>query len=439
MRYYRLVMKELEHQGKFIESHEYLRRPVSVNFFKVGGTWDMIFRGDGAKIGSGSLDDDKLKEIQIELGLFTRDPHRRAQAERSLVDSLFARFEESKVEELDVAKHLSTWAKNKQGERFGDYVTGPFIPLFSGDSSHLRNPIIAPILATLVRRAVEEPTKPILGGQGTDTADIAILGPFDVLTFDTQLPPLMLAGANRSHNEPNSDAPQNFVDLAKLARIDMDPGAYWIFQGNLYKASDFVKLDPEESRILENQSTFFSSHNTNQSIATLLDLGDRLKANWQSRIAPSPGHISQRVTAVSLYDAFESVYTEDLGNQNSVPQFMEHIFDPKVHAVVIGSHSLGNVDNETRFDLVAVAKEGKLIIDASRTLIGAVNEDYATSLLSANRDPNELGGTGKIIISAHKLSKAMSRAVATRAILEGLGQLQTQELFDKYARSRKLI
>lgn len=48
-------------------------------------------------------------------------------------------------------------------------------------------------------------------------------------------------------------------------------------------------------------------------------------------------------------------------------------------------------------------------------------------------------GTGTIIISAHKLSKTMARAVAVRALLEGLNQTQTQALFDSYARSRKLM
>ncbi|MBF8250165.1 MAG: Asparaginase protein [Candidatus Levybacteria bacterium] len=421
------------------ESKERIGAPTEVNFFKLGGTWDMIFRQDGAKIGSGSLDDNKLKELQGEVGIFTRDPHERRGAEKRLVSSLTESFEQSSSEPVDVVEHLSSWAKNSRGEAFGDFVSGQFVPLFSGDSSHLRNPIIAPMLSFLIKRAIGEPTRPILGGQGTDTADVALLGLFDVLTFDTKLPPLMLTGANRSHNEPNSDAPGNFVDLAKLATIDVGHGAFWIFQGNLYKGSDFVKIDPEESRKIESQSTFFAAHNTNQSIERLLDLKDKLKADWQSNVPPPENHVAYRVTAEALYDACEAVYTDDLGNQNSVPQLMNQVYNPDIKAIIVGAHSLGNVDNESRFDLVQAAKEGKLVIVASRTLIGGTNEEYAASLLYANQDQNELKDTGKLIISAHKLGKTMARAIAVRAIIDGLDGAETQSLLDNYARSRKLM
>ncbi len=399
----------------------------------------MIFREDGQKIGSGSLDDNKLLEMQTGLGMFTRDPKQRALAERKLVTELYARFKGVNKEELDAAEHLSNWAKNEKDEQFGDFVKGPLLPLFSGDSSHLRNPITAPIIATLIEKAIAEPDKPILGGQGTDTADIAILGPFDVLTFDTELPPLILAGANRSHNEDNSDAPQNFIDLAKLAHLDLESGAYWIFQGELYKAGDFIKIDPLETRRIEDQLTFWSAHKTNETVSSLLGRIDKSRANWQSRKAPSSEHVVHKITPEKLYDAFEQIYVDDLGNQNSVPQFMIHNYDPKIKAIVVGAHSLGNVDNEARYDLVQAAKDGKLVIDASRTLIGGTTLDYAASLLGANINPKELGGTGKIILSAHKLSKSMSRAVLARAIIEGLDQIQTQKLIDNYAKSRNLI
>lgn len=421
-----------------VESREKIGTPTEVNFFKLGGTWDMIFRKDGAKIGSGSLDDDKLKELQVELGVFTRDPHERREAEKRLVSSLAQRFEQSRSESIDVVEHLSSWASNR-GEAFGDFVSGELTPLFSGDSSHLRNPIIAPMLSFLIKSAITEPTKPILGGQGTDTADVALLGIYDVLTFDTKLPPFMLSGSNRSHNESNSDAPGNFVDLAKLATIDVGHGAFWIFQGNLYRGSDFVKIDPEESRKIESQSTFFAAHNTNQSIERLLDLGDKLRADWQSNVPPPENHVAYKATAEALYDACEAVYTDDLGNQNSVPKLMNQVYSPDVKAIIVGAHSLGNIDNESRFDLVHAAKEGKLVIDASRTLIGGTNEEYAASLLYANQDQNELKGTGKMIISAHKLGKSVARAIAVRAIIDGLDQSQTQSLLDSYARSRKLM
>lgn len=410
--------------------------PIDVNFYKLGGTWDMVFR-EGRKVGTGHLDDDALKAMQRSAGIFTRDPFQRSIAERSLVKDLYNTFRVTQAEPFDASEHLSSWVRDKNtDETFADYARGPFVALFSGDSSHLRNPLIAPMLTNLIERAIQDPKKPLLGGQGTDTADIAVLGMYDVLTYDTNLPPLVLAGANKSHNEDPSDAPGNFLDLARLAHVDLGTGAFWAFQGNLYMAADFSKIDPEESRTVEGQSTFFSSHNKNQSISKMLDIGR--EANWGKYSAPEQDHITHSLRAESMYDAFESVYVDDLGSQNSVPKLMQHILGPEFRSVVVGAHGLGNVDNEARYDLVEAAKDGKLVIDASRTLVSAVNEEYEASLLSANSTEGELKGTGAIIIAAHKLNKTMARALAVRALLEGLDQTQTQKLFDNYARARRL-
>jgi L-asparaginase/Glu-tRNA(Gln) amidotransferase subunit D len=410
---------------------------IEVNFFKLGGTWDMVFR-ENQKIGSGSLDDDKLFEIQNKLGYLSENPQERVVAERKLVSELYARFQRTKSKKHDVGKHLSFLVKNKKtGEQFDNFVRGSFIPLFSGDSSHLTNYIIAPMVTTLIERAIKEPHKPILGGQGTDTADIALLQIFDVMTFDTKLPPLLLAGANRSWHEMGSDAPENFVNLGKLAHIDLNSGAYWVFHGNLYKASDLVKIDPQESRLIEEQSTFHSPHKKQQTINEIFNIGRRAK--WNSRQIPTTEHVVYKLTAEALYDVAESVYTDDLGSGNSIPKFMKEYYDPKNKVIVVGAHSLGNVDNARRYDAVNAAKAGKLVINVSRTLIGAVSEDYVASLLSANHNPQELNGTGKIIISAHKLNKTVSHALAVRAILEDFNQAQTQKLFDDYACSRELL
>jgi L-asparaginase/Glu-tRNA(Gln) amidotransferase subunit D len=410
--------------------------PTPTNFFKLGGTWDMVFR-DGRKIGSGTLDDDALKQIETRLGCFDRQ--RRDRAERALATELYGRFQQASREPLSTAEHLSSWATNEKGEQFGTFASGPFIPLFSGDSSHLRNSIVAPMIAVLIERAIQEPTKPILGGQGTDTADIALLGLFDVLTFDTRLPPLILAGANRSHREPDTDAPRNFLDLARLTRVDLDPGAYWAFQGNLYRASDVVKIDPEESRRVEDQSTFLAAHKTNESIDTVLDPRNRIRADWGSRSAPSAGHVVHRVTTEALYRAFQAIRTHDLGDQNPSGLPDEYLDNPSIKAIIVAAHSLGNVDDITRYDLVEAAKRGKIVIGASRTLIGATSDAYSASLLTANYERTELAGTSKAIVSARKLNKAIARAVAARALLEGLDQSQTQDLLDNYARSRKLM
>lgn len=246
-----------------------------------------------------------------------------------------------------------------------------------------------------------------------------------------------MAGSNRSHLEPNSDAPANFLGLAKVTHIDLGSGAYWIFQNNLYKGGDFTKIDPEESRIIEGQSTFFSPHSTNQSIEGLLDFGR--KADWSKRSAPSEKHFTRGINTEVLFETLESVYIDDLGNLNSSAKLMDNLLGPQFKAIIVGAHSLGNVDNESRFDFVEAAKAGKLVIDSSRTLIGATSEDYAASLLSANTNKEELQDSGVIIISAHKLNRIIARALAVRALLEGRTQSQTQQLFDDYAKSRKLI
>lgn len=164
------------------------------------------------------------------------------------------------------------------------------------------------------------------------------------------------------------------------------------------------------------------------------------KATWKSRKSPSIEHIVHKVTAESLYDAAESVYTHDLGSGNSIPRSMLAYTDPKNKAIIIAAHSLGNVNNATKQDAINAAKEGKLVAVVSRTLIGDISNEYGASLLSANNNPKELSGTGKKIISASKLNKSgTSHALMVRAVFENLNQAQTQELFNNYARSRGLI
>ena len=129
------------------ESNEAIK-PTDVTFYKLGGTWDMVFR-DGQKIGTGNLDDDALKAIQSELGVFTTNPKERITARRKLVRELYKRFQQTAPEKLDVGEHLSSWARTKDKKEFKDFAHGPFIPLFSGDSSHLDSPVTAPMFFTL--------------------------------------------------------------------------------------------------------------------------------------------------------------------------------------------------------------------------------------------------------------------------------------------------
>ncbi len=428
---------ETQRTGETPLSKEHIGHPVPVNFFKLGGTWDMIER-DGRRVGTGKLDDDELKRLQTEAGLFNADNRQtRTQVNRQIAIEVYQRFQETQPEPDNTAEHLSSWAVNKKGESFGDFADGPFTALFSGDSSHLRNPLIAPMTVALIDAAKKEPTKPILGGQGTDTADIALLCMYDAYTYDTQLPPLVLTGANDPHSVPNSDAPDNFIDTAKIIHKELGSGAYWIFHGYLFSASDLVKLNPEETRMIEEQGTFWAAHKTSLPVSTLLKVAS--DADWQKRVAPTEDHIVNKLTMGNLYDAYESIYVIDLGNQNPGWSDMERIFDPEVKVIIVAAHSLGNVDNETRIDLVRAARMGKLVVDVSRSLVGATNESYEASLLGANQDLQELGGTGRRIIAAHKLNKSLARALTSRALLEGLDQEGTQKLFDHYASSREMV
>jgi len=440
------------------------QKPVEVNFFKLGGTWDMIFR-DNQKIGTGNLDDDALKEMQIKMGCFSGDEQGEIAAYREFSLELYARFQSTAAAEKDVGEHLSSWAHAtnmsmpKRGIRdlqralragehtVSDYIVpediknlirGPFIPLFSGDSSHLENEITAPMVATLLQRSIREPHKPLVGGQGTDTADMALLQLYDVFTYDTDLPSLILAGANRSHVEFASDAPRNFVHAAKLANRDLPPGGYWVFQENLYSASDVVKIDPLEDRPIEGQTTFHSPHQKNVSILSALKQYG--PAQWDARKAPSPEHVIHKVTAENLYDALESIYNPDLGKKDSVSATLRPgIRNPKHKAVVISTHSLGNTSNGIRDVCIKEAYGGKLIVGISRTLISATNEEYAASLFGVNQNPRELGGTGKMVIYGHKLNSSVANALIVRALIEKLDQTQTQELFTQYAQSRGLV
>lgn len=414
-------------------------KPVEVNFFKLGGTWDMIFR-DGQKVGTGNLDDDELKRMQTEAGYFSEKEEEVIAADRKLALTLYERFQSTESLKEDAGEHMSSWAHSDDllAEKMADFIHGPFTPLFSGDSSHLESQVTAPLVTTLLKRAVGEPTKPLLGGQGTDTADMALLQLYDVFTFDTELPPLVLSGANRSHIEAGSDAPQNFLDTGRIAHWDLPVGAYWIFQRNLYKASDLVKIDPTESRRIEMQSTFHSPHEQNIYIESV-SLKNFGAAKWELRKAPPASHIIHRVSVEALYDAMESIYNPDLGRKDSIPRIViPGIRDPQNKGVVIAAHSLGNTGNGVRNACIQEARKGKLIAGISRTLVGATNEEYAASLFGANRIPDELGGSGKIIIYGHKLNSAVANALMVRALLEKLDQHQAQGLFSKYAKSRGL-
>lgn len=429
--------------------------PIKARFYKLGGTWDMVEK-DGRFIGTGNLDDAELSRLEESLGIHRKlSPSRLAHAERRLAHIIYRRMKQTMAEPVEVDKHFAPWCPN-----FGKLATGPFIPLYSGDSSHLRSSLVAPIVSILLEEAIKDPETPIIGAQGTDTADTAILSILDALVFDTKLPAFIFTGANRSHREENSDAPANFLDLASLANYDIrkvnllpvgeydykhpesTSGVFWIFHDNIYPASDLNKIDPAETREIEGTSTFFSPHSLAVNKRYFTDdetfWGRFFKINWRSTSeAPPVDHISRRVSMEEIFDALNSVHTISLDDQNAVWQDVAEIRDPKIKAVIISAHGLGNVNNVIRKAAVEAAREGKMVIAVSRSLIGEITAKYAGSLLDANNA--ELDGTGAKILSSNKLNKAVSRAVAVRAILEGRSQQQTQELIEKYCLARKLL
>ena len=103
-------------------SKEHIGHPVPVNFYKLGGTWDMIIR-EGRRVGTGRLDDDELKRMQTEMGLFNSDSREeRARVNKQVAVEVFRRFQETQPEPVDASEHLASWATKKTGEKFGDYV-----------------------------------------------------------------------------------------------------------------------------------------------------------------------------------------------------------------------------------------------------------------------------------------------------------------------------
>ena len=431
-------MELTESEIRECEIREKPEEVVPVIFLKLGGTWDMIER-DGRRVGSGNLDDDELRRLQEEVGLFAApDKNARRAACRKLARVVHQIFLNTPPEPRDVAEHLGSWCIDAAtNETIGHFVNGPFIPLFSGDSSHLKSYLTAPMIAYILRQMIMNPTTPIEAGQGTDTADIAVASGVDVMIYDTSLPVFDVTGANHPHTHPDSDAPGNFLDSARLSHVERGSGAYWNFHGHLYPAADFVKLDPVEARRIEDQGTFFSPHRSTVRIDDLLRYGE--KAKWNNRHVPGNGHVVGKLTMETLFDAFEKIYVTDLGNQNPGWHDMERAFDPDTHGIVIAGHSLGNVDNETRADLIEAAKMGKLVVSVSRTLIGSTSTSYEASLAAANDNPHELGGSGARIIVGHKLNRTIARALLARALLEKLDQTKTQALFDDYARSRNML
>ena len=426
--------------------------PVPSRVTKAGGTWDTIETADGMA-GSGNLDDAEVKSIQQELGLLTTfTSPEMEQLNWKLTQILYERFRRTRRENLRAEDFFKSWCPE-----FGDFVTAPYFPVFSGDSGHFDRPFVTAMITHLVKQALKDPTTPAIGGLGTDTADIALLSIYDALTFDTRLAPLVLTGANKSHREENSDAPDHFRKLARTTHYpigDLVPsgvyapegyfgpgrarsGGYWLFGNSLFHAWDVVKVDPAEMRTdgVEGYGTFWAPYGSDFKLDKLFeeDAYEMCKTA-PDYMTPGPDHILNQLTLSKLYKAIGQVYTLDLGSQNTTESSIREIFNPDYHAIVVATHGMGTVNDRLRAACVEATKKGKIIVAGSRCLLAETNNRYVGSLPNANE--HELIDSGNKIVTAHKLNKTMARALAIRALLEKRGQIGTQMLIDDYTSDR---
>ncbi|OGY11431.1 MAG: hypothetical protein A3F61_03700 [Candidatus Blackburnbacteria bacterium RIFCSPHIGHO2_12_FULL_41_13b] len=404
------------------------KEPSHIAFFKLGGTWDMV-KINGKLVGSGILDDETLYKLEKTIGFYKKGKQDFIKLELSLAKKIEEITEVNSSRVTDITDHLK-WVP-----RIAKKVHGKFIPLFSGDSSHLRPSLIAPFVSYLLRFANNNPSIQITGAQGTDSADISILTLLDAFAFDTNLLPFLFTGSNRSHREWNSDAPKNFIDLTQVVGANLPSGAYWIFGSHIYRASDFVKIDPLESRRIENYTTFFSPRLTARYTKKVIEENHIFRATPGT--SATKNHISQKINTIDLYKALTQINVVDLGDQKNTDKDVSEILEDKTKAVIVAAHSLGNVNNPVKHACVQTALKGKLVLVVSRSLIGEVNERYAASLLGVNE--KELLGTGKIVLSGHKMNKNVAKAIIIRAVLEKLDQKQAQVLINTYCESRALI
>ncbi len=379
---------------------------IEVCFLKLGGTWDMVETDQGFT-GTGRLDDKELRELESAAGF----------DEQVIFENFRAAIFQTQPLTEDISTHLS-WAKD-----MGTFITGKFYPVFSGDSSNYRPSLLAAVINYICQTLIDHPNIPVIIGMGTDTTDILL--PFlDVFLFDKRVPPVLVTGANRSHRESNSDAPVNFNDLAKIVHFPLPAGAYYVFNHTIYSGGDIVKIDPsEEPRNIEGLITFFAPHQTTLKIS---DLAQIASAPVQLKHAET----LKLFTSKKLYEVMNSIVTIDLGDVNAIDDEVAKILSPKYPGVIIESHALGGVPAPIRKAVITAVKAGKLVLNVSRSLIGATNTRYSVSLLGINN--NELLNEPGKVLNGGKLSQRAGKAILSRALMEGRGQEESQGLIGEY-------
>lgn len=399
-------------QELFDDSSSELHRgdkPTAVSFLKLGGTWDMQLSKEGLK-GEGQLDDTSFAKLEESAGF----------DEGEIMKALDAAFHDATPIQETIGHHIP-WA-----EKIDTLIQGRFLSLFSGDSSHYRPSLIAPVVSFIMERMRVEPNVQILAGMGTDTVDI-LLPYLDTLLFDKEgTLPVLVSGANRSFREENSDAPQNFHDLALATRLPLGPGGYYIFNRAIYRGGDFVKIDPDENpSTVEGQITFFAPQRTYTRLG-FLGGGTVRREAYSGMASKIPTYPLQEI-----YEAINATATVNLGDTNDINREVEKIRDPKYRAIILVSHALGNAPYPIRRAVIEAAKEGKLILNVSRTLSGNTNSRYYVSLSSVNE--RELKGRSAMILDGGRLSNRTGKALLVRALLDKLDQKSAYDLIRRYA------
>lgn len=393
-------------------------------FFKLGGKWDSVQINEKIK-GKFILNKELLAEIEQKYDLYSLSNY--AEKELKFTKHIHSYMEEIYENQKDSSPYLT-----KVGDT-DEWVKVKFISLFDGESAHFTAPFVSCVVSFILKQAWNNPEKAILGDHGTDTADVAILPLLDVYTFDTNLPPIIFTGSNRTSLNFSTSVNDNlFYDLLRLTDSNLNPGAYWVFVRYLFSASDFVKVYPHTSRVIDDFSTFYAPHLTARKLDEVF--ADKRPAFFLGSAASYKNHISKQVTYDNLYATMKKVIIIDLGTQRQMVEYMEDILNPEYKAVVIAGHSLGNVPNVIKHAAVEAAKQGKLIFMVSRCLIGETQNVGVTYLLNAP----QLRSTGKVFINGYKLNKNVAKSLAIRALQENLSQHKTQELVDKFVISRGL-
>lgn len=396
-------------------------------FYKFGGAWSSVLK-KGTILSSGVLDTKEINAIEYKLGFFNEN-NNYSDLELKLAKKLFTIFHKESKKKYNLYDKLSFIPDIAQ------IVKGKYIELFNAGSSHIRLSYIAAFLAFFLEHSQKHPNVSLVGATGLDTVDISFLPFWDAYTFDTNLSPLIFTGSNSFYKEPNSDIVQNIHDVIKLAVSKPPSGAYWVFAGNVFSASDFIKVSPFASREIDVLTNFWSPHLKSKVVDVAVREYSQIAMDRSRKISYISPAI-QASTVEELFNAMRQVVTIDLGDLNEIEYEIYKIRNPNTKAIIIAGHGYGNVNNLMNYLCSQAALHKKIVILISRCIVGDIIEKWPTNLIQSSH--KYLFSKGQRIINGHKLNKHIARALATRAVHEKLDQERTQNLFNKYIYNRHL-